>query len=159
VNGSGLDESISVEVEGENSVPVLMAMAEIASDNTELVERIQVSIESQEPLTMDEYLEDMYKTGPKSKDVDVNFISFSCDSDAFKLAQCMTREEAGWKNTEEIKRKCENKSLIPLSKVSQVLWDLAERGILKKRPCDSDRRMKEYHITELGERSVEKIEE
>lgn len=148
---SGWDEKISLEAEGENAMPLFRAMSEAILKNED-IGRIKIEVESDESLTLLDSVEDKFKTGPPI--CNGGSIDFDTDSQAFKLAQCMVSE--GWKNTGEIKRGVREKREISEDRLSQVLWDLSERGVLEKRPCVSDGRMKEYRITKMGAESVEK---
>jgi len=157
--GRNGDDRFRVEVDGENALPIFKTVSDIIEKNDDIT-KVVIEVESEEPLTLSDYTEDLYKTGVGCESDDSDIIGFCEESESFHLAQCMATSVDKWYNTAEIKRAVHETDdyNIPQNRISQILWDLSERGVLKKRPCKSNRRMKEYNITEKGIRSVEAAE-
>jgi hypothetical protein len=151
-------ENFSIEVEGENAVPTFKRISEFVEKSDDKgITRISIEIDSKEPLVMGDYIEDVFKTGNNEVNLDKEIINFSSDSEAFKVASFVLEECEEWTSTGDIKRGLSDS--FPTDRTSQVLWDLSERGVLDKRPCSTDGRMKEYRITKMGKDSVEDVNE
>lgn len=86
---------------------------------------------------------------------DDNVVQFEEDSDAYKLACFLCENDDEWLTTPEIRRRDTENVDQDGDRLSQLLWDLTERGVVKKKDCPHDKRMKEYQISEKGARSVE----
>lgn len=156
----GLDENeneFSISVSGENAREVFKRVSKMVLAGGE-IQSISVSVVTENPVPIEEQTSDDYEEifQPSRSMLD-NTISFSDGSDAYLLSDFMRECRREWCDTGQIKRGISEKGLIKEGRVSQVLWDLAERGVLRKRECESDGRMKEYKITEKGIASVESV--
>jgi hypothetical protein len=146
------NQTVSVEVNGGRAVELLERVAKILErQNTGNIERVYIEIESNDFLLNFNVKEDLDTFIVE----EVDKISFEVGSDAHKVAVVFCSFEGEWKKTGEIKRIITSQTDVSEDRVSQILWDLSERGVLDKKPCKDNQRMKMYRINGLGVRSVE----
>lgn len=153
----GDSEAFEVKASGSNTVPVARKLAEIIENNIHQLSSIEVRVESDSEIDIGGYSHDGYYV-PDDRDSSSPGVKFNPDSDAFMIARAFYVDSGEWYGTEAVKHDLGDGD-IDCDQLSQVLWDLSERGVLEKRDHPSDGRMKEYRLTKKGDDSVAKVAE
>lgn len=131
-----------------------MKAIELIEQNHENLTGLSITLKADEPIHLGEYRESLFNIEPGNGKHDEG-VNFQQDSFSYLVAKEFNEGENGWYSTKEVRYELGGEDT-PLdeSNLSQVLWDLTERGVLDKRDHDGDGRMKEYRITESGRASV-----
>ncbi|QRD99668.1 MarR family transcriptional regulator [Halorubrum virus VOLN27B] len=123
------------------------------------IDTIKIQIESESPIDLTKYI-----TGeeiePRSGETDDNpdLVTFEDGSRTKKLATFLHENNGeDWHTTNEIKAALPEGSEINPDDVSQILWELSERGVVEKQPHDDDGRKKKYRLNERGKKSVAEL--
>jgi hypothetical protein len=148
----GRSQTLKVELTDGDVAKAFDNLNKVVQHNESSVNRILIEIESDGPLDNTEL--EVNVTKSESIEVGNGEVNFERNSMAFKLANFISNSDSSWLNSGEIRRDVESEEIINLDTLSQTLWDLSERGLLEKRPCESDGRMREYKISEKGKESL-----
>jgi hypothetical protein len=155
MSGDSEVESLKLEVTGSSAVKALDDINKLVQDNREKVRRIYIEVDSNG--AMDNSIIEVNVNDLGSVEISTPTITFKSGSTASKLANCIDNLDNEWSNSGEIRRCAEKGSDIDMDALSQTLWDLSERGLLDKRDCESDGRMKEYRLSEKGKESLAEL--
>lgn len=75
------------------------------------------------------------------------------DGDPFQLLQTIGSLDS-WVRTKEIRDAIPEDSEVNNETIGANLWNLADRGLLEKRPYEDDKRQNEYRMTEMGKEAL-----
>jgi len=91
---------------------------------------------------------------------DEGITRFNEDSRAYEVAKVLyQRSDEGFLKLQQVQQFVPIETGVDEASISQVLWDLADRGLVEKKNDPDDGRKKTYKITGKGKRSVEKMKE
>ncbi|WP_206668651.1 hypothetical protein [Halorubrum depositum] len=146
---------MTLELSGEQGLHAFNQFIEEAGF-ADSVENIRVTIEADSPIDLTQYI-----TGeaiePRETD-EPEVVTFEEGSRTRKLAEFLYEHNGEeWHTTTEIRGKLPEDSEIDPDDVSQILWELSERGVVEKQPHDGDGRKKEYRLNDLGTRSISQL--
>ncbi|UBF22065.1 winged HTH [Halorubrum virus HRTV-15] len=151
------DGVMTLQLSGEQGLRAFNQFIEEAGFG-DSIENIEVTIEAESPIDLTEYI-----TGEEiemDEDGDaVELVTFEEGSRTRKLATFLYDHNGDeWHTTTEVKTALTEDCGIDPDDVSQILWELSERGVVEKRPHEKDGRKKEYRLNDLGIQSVAAIE-
>lgn len=73
--------------------------------------------------------------------------------DPFEVAMVLNTHD-DWMTTDALRDELSETADVNLKNLGTVLWTLADRDLIEKRPLESDRRKSEYRITSMGKTVV-----
>ncbi|WP_265112058.1 MarR family transcriptional regulator [Halosolutus halophilus] len=76
------------------------------------------------------------------------------DGDPFQIMRTIDTLDT-WVRTKEIREGIPDEVDVATDSIGTNLWNLADRGLLEKRPYEEDKRQNEYRMTETGEAAFE----
>lgn len=144
-----------VAVELDSSEPFeLNGLGEVISDvsgNGETVTGDAVRCETETPSTDDEVVEEVVEDTKKQE-------TFHTGGATWHVIKMMyERRNEGFFNITQIQQFTPNEHGIEDTSISQILWNLADRGHVEKKPHPDDGRKKVYKITGKGIDTVERL--
>lgn len=143
-------EEFTVEISGELTRADIQRVVENLEPDAR-IESLRIGIATDDPAGFS-IVQD--GDGEEPTDDTATSVRLQLDSDPFYLA-CALHGEEGWLRSEEIRERIPDSWPVTEDAVGTNLWSLADRGLVKKRPYEADRRQKEYQITPAGERAIE----
>ncbi|AGM10788.1 hypothetical protein M192_gp091 [Halorubrum tailed phage 8] len=152
------DGVMTLELSGDNSLDAFNQFMEEVGFN-ESIENIRVTIEAESPIDLTEYItgEEIERDGEPDGG-GIELVTFEEGSRTRKLATFLYNHNGDeWHTTNEVKAALTEDCDIDPDDVSQILWELSERGVIEKRPHDNDGRKKEYRLNQRGMESVASI--
>ncbi|QIR31208.1 winged-helix domain protein [Halorubrum virus Serpecor1] len=158
MSSSQSDGVMTLELSGDQSLDAFNTFMEEVGFN-ESIENIRVTIEAESPIDLTEYItgEEIEVNG-ETDGGGMDLVTFEEGSRTRKLATFLYENNGDeWHTTTEIKAELDEDSEIDPDDVSQILWELSERGVMEKRPHDTDGRKKEYRLNERGLKSVAEV--
>ena len=154
------DGVMTLELSGEQGLHAFNQFIEEAGFG-DSIDRISIRVEADSPIDLTEYItgENIPPRSGETEDGEPDLISFEDGSRTKKLATFLYKNNGdSWHTTTDIKAALpDEEPPIEPDDVSQILWELSERGVLEKRPHEQDGRKKEYRLNERGMESVEQF--
>ena len=152
------DGVLTLELSGEQGLHAFNQFIEEAGF-ADSIDTIRIQVEAESPIDLTKYITGEEIT-PRSgeTDGDPDLVTFEDGSRTKKLATFLYENNGEeWHTTTEIKAALPEDSEIDPDDVSQILWELSERGVVEKQPHEDDGRMKEYQLNERGKKSVAEL--
>lgn len=89
---------------------------------------------------------------------DEGVVRFHESSAAYTVAKTLYERNDQFLLIDQIQQFTSDTSGIPDGRFSNILWDLADRGLVEKRQSSEDGRKKEYKLTSKGIQSIEQMD-
>ncbi|UFK26323.1 winged-helix domain protein [Hardygib1 virus] len=149
------DGVMTLELSGEQGLHAFNRFIE-ETGFSDTIDNIKVTIEADSPVDLTKYITGEQIEERESEPPDA--VSFEEGSRTRMMAEFLYEHNGEeWHTTTQIKDALGEDCDIDPDDVSQIMWELSERGVVEKQPHESDGRKKEYRLNDLGVRSVEAI--